>query len=76
MWVFRRDILKSLNLNAGDWNLSPQIKINAARSSDIRFAEYSIVEHPRMGETKQSYLKTGFSHAFWILKNRFFANTP
>lgn len=75
MWAFRKDIVEDLHLNAGDWNLSPQIKINAARNRRIRFAEYSIVERPRMGETKQNYLKTGFSHAFWILRNRFIIGT-
>jgi hypothetical protein len=55
----------------GDWNLSPQIKLNAACNPNIRFTEYSIKQRLRKGETKQDYFKTGFSHAFWIFKNRF-----
>ena len=71
MWVFKKEVRNKLGLNMGDWNLSPQIKINAVTNPKIKFEEYSIVQHERMGETKQDYFKTGFSHAFWIFKNRF-----
>ncbi len=71
MWLFRREVRELLNLSMGDWNLSPQIKINAATNPDISYDEYSINQRQRLGETKQNYLKTGFSHAWWILKNRF-----
>ena len=73
MWVFKKDIRDDLKLTMGEWNLSPQIKINAATNPDIAFAEYSIAQHQRLGETHQNYFKTGFSHAVWILKNRFSA---
>jgi glycosyltransferase involved in cell wall biosynthesis len=71
MWVFRQEVKKELQLTMGDWNLSPQIKLNAARNPNIRFTEYSIKQRLRKGETKQNYFKTGFSHALWIFKNRF-----
>ena len=71
MWLFRKDIRNDLNLTMGEWNLSPQIKINAARSKKIKFAEYNISQEQRLGETKQNYFETGFKHAMWILKNRF-----
>ncbi len=71
MWVFKRPIVKKLNLTMGDWNICPQIKINAYRDPKISFGELSIAQHERQGESHQQYLKTGFSHAFWILKNRF-----
>lgn len=69
MWVFKKKIVKDLALTMGEWNLSPQIKLNAAVHPSIRFAEYNIKQHERKGETKQKYLKTGLSHATWILKN-------
>ena len=75
MWVFKKDIRDDLKLTMGEWNLSPQIKINAATNPDIAFAEYSIAQHQRLGETHQNYFKTGFSHAVWILKNRFSAQS-
>jgi len=71
MWIFRQSIKKKLRLTMGDWNLSPQIKLNAATNTEIKFAEYPIRQRRREGETKQNYFKTGFSHALWILKNRF-----
>jgi len=71
MWVFKKDIRDQLRLSMGDWNLSPQIKINAATNPAIEFAEYSIAQHQRMGESHQNYFKTGLSHAMWILKDRF-----
>lgn len=70
MWAFRKEVKNKLNLTEGDWNLSPQIKINAARNKKISFGEYHIAQRDRYGDTKQSYFKTGLSHALWILKNR------
>lgn len=71
MWFFKKEVRDDLHLTMGDWNLSPQIKINAARSKAIRFTEYNIAQAQRSGETKQNYLKTGLSHAGWIFCNRF-----
>lgn len=71
MWVFRQEIRNDLHLTKGEWNLSPQIKINAARNKSIKFKEYSIAQRQRLGDTKQNYLKTGMSHAWWIFMNRF-----
>lgn len=71
MWVFKGDIKDKLQLTMGEWNLSPQIKINAATNSDIAFGEFSIKQHIRMGESHQNYFETGFRHAMWILANRF-----
>lgn len=71
MWVFRRQIIKKLALTEGDWNLSPQIKINAATHPKIAFQEFSIAQHQREGESHQQHFKTGMSHLHWIAKNRF-----
>lgn len=73
MWVFKKDARDELRLTMGEWNLSPQIKINAATNPRIKFREYPIIQHQRLGETKQNYFKTGFAHAIFILKNRFTA---
>lgn len=70
MWLFRRPVRSKLNLTMGEWNLSPQIKLNAALHPNIKFAEHSIAQHQRMGESHQAHVKTGFSHLFWIFKNR------
>lgn len=71
MWVFKKSVLSKLNLTMGDWNLSPQIKLNAAQHSKIRFAEYPIAQHQRHGQSHQNYLRTGLSHTWWIFKNHF-----
>jgi len=70
MWVFRKDIREQLQLTMGDWNLSPQIKLNAACNLDIAYGEFSITQHDRLGATHQHYIKTGLSHLLWIFKNR------
>lgn len=70
MWVFRREIAPELKLTMGEWNLSPQIKINAMLSPKVNFSEYSIAQHQRMGESHQAHYKTGFQHLWWIFKNR------
>lgn len=70
MWVFRRSITKELNLTMGDWNLSPQIKLNASLNPKIAFSEFGIAQHQRRGQSHQAHFKTGLSHLFWILRNR------
>jgi glycosyltransferase involved in cell wall biosynthesis len=74
MWVFRKEIADKLALTMGEWNLSPQIKINAALHPDIAFSEYSIAQHQRLGESHQAHYKTGFQHLWWIFKNRLRTN--
>lgn len=71
MWVFKKSIRSKLKLTMGDWNLSPEIKVNAAVHKAIRFGEFPIVQHRREGETKQHYIKTGLSHLTWLVTNRF-----
>jgi glycosyltransferase involved in cell wall biosynthesis len=71
MWVFKRSIAGKLALTKGEWNLSPQIKLNAILHPEINFSEYSIAQHQRMGESKQAHYKTGFQHLWWIFENRF-----
>lgn len=71
MWVFERSVVPRLHLTEGDWNLSPQIKINAKQYLDTGFAEIKIEQKLRQGESKQNYFKTGMRHMLWIAKNRF-----
>ena len=71
MWVFKADIRDKLNPQMGDWNICPELKINAFTNPSIKFGEYSISQHRRLGQSHQHYFKTGISHALWILKYRF-----
>lgn len=70
MWVFRREVIPALELSAGDWNLSPQIKLHAWAALGERFAEYKVSQRVRLGSTKQHYFRTGMSHLLWILRAR------
>lgn len=73
MWVFNKTAKKHLNLTMGEWNLSPQIKLNAALHPKINFSEHNIAQHQRMGDSHQAHFKTGFQHLWWIFLNRFFS---
>lgn len=70
MWVIRRSVRDDLALTEGNWNLSPQIKINAALNPKINYQEFNIRQKKRYGKTHQQYFKTGFSHAYWLLANK------
>lgn len=76
MWLLDSKAKDNLNLTMGDWNLSPEIKLSAACNPSLVFDEYHIIQHRRLGSSHQNYFKTGLSHAFWILKNRFFSFRP
>ncbi|WP_236632756.1 glycosyltransferase family 2 protein [Bifidobacterium xylocopae] len=71
MWVFKKSVVPDLRLSAGDWNLSPQIKLNAFSVLGKKAAEVKIHQLKRYGQTKQNYVRTGLGHAWWIAKNRF-----
>ncbi|KAB7786813.1 glycosyl transferase family protein [Bifidobacterium cebidarum] len=71
MWIFTKDVVAQLHLTEGDWNLSPQIKLNAYEALGTKFKELKITQKMRYGETKQNYFKTGLRHLFWIARNRF-----
>jgi glycosyltransferase involved in cell wall biosynthesis len=71
MWIFDKSIVSSLKLTEGDWNLSPQIKINAALNPDIRFSEFNIYQYKRYsGSSHQQHFKTGLKHMVWLFTNR------
>jgi glycosyltransferase involved in cell wall biosynthesis len=71
MWVFKKEILKKLNLREGGWDLSPEIKMAALADPTIKFGEYHIAHFVRNGAlSKQVIWKTGVGHAFYIFKRR------
>lgn len=69
MWVMNKKSAKLLAPTSGDWNYSPEIKLDALTNPNIRFAEYHIDHFERENEpSKQQIWKTGMSHALFILK--------
>jgi glycosyltransferase involved in cell wall biosynthesis len=71
MWVFRRSILKEMKLESDGMAFSEEIKIEAIRSSRIRFGEISIMYSSRLGETKLNPWRDGLQNVAFLLKKRF-----
>lgn len=71
MWVLRREAIPLLDLTPGDWNFSLSIKGSAALNPKLRFLGTHIPYHDRhWGSSKQSLLRTGLSHLFFLLNWR------
>jgi len=63
---------KKLNINNGEWNFSPAIKLAAIMNPDIQFSEYHISHDVRLnGMSKQNIWATGINHLLYIAKRRF-----
>lgn len=71
MWVFRRAILKQMHLEADGMAFSEEIKIEALKSSAIRFGEISIVYSSRLGEMKLQPWRDGIQNLIFLVKKRF-----
>jgi glycosyltransferase involved in cell wall biosynthesis len=71
MWVFRRAILKDMKLISDGMAFSEEIKIEALKSSRIRFAEISIMYTSRLGEIKLNPWRDGFYNLWFLIKKRF-----
>src|SRR5579863_6814213 len=71
MWVFRRSILKDMHLESDGMSFSEEIKIEALKSSRVRFIEISIMYSSRLGEIKLNPWRDGFNNLFFLVKKRF-----
>lgn len=71
MWVFRRSILKEMNLVSDGMAFSEEIKIEALKSSRVRFAEISILYSSRLGEIKLNPWRDGFANLWFLVRKRF-----
>ncbi|MFZ2024709.1 MAG: glycosyltransferase family 2 protein [Microgenomates group bacterium] len=71
MWIAKRETLKELAVTSGDWNFSPEIKLNALTHPRVTFDEYHIDHFLRAKEpSKQQIWKTGMQHALYIVSKR------
>lgn len=71
MWIAKRETLKELGTTSGDWNFSPEIKLNALTHPHVAFDEYHIDHFVRAKEpSKQQIWKTGIQHAVFIVYKR------
>ncbi len=71
MWIFRSAIYPLLDLRSDGMPLSEEIKISAMRNPQIRFDEYHVNYHPRVGEVKLNKWKDGFDNLLYLVKLRF-----
>src|SRR5271155_2427173 len=71
MWVFRRSILSGMSLTSDGMAFSEEIKIEALKSSRVRFAEISIQYSSRLGEIKLNPWRDGFYNLWFLIKKRF-----
>ena len=71
MWVFRRSILEHMTLESDSMAFSEEIKIEALKHPDIRFAEISIQYSSRLGEIKLNPWRDGFYNLYFLVKKRF-----
>ncbi len=76
MWVFRRSILRHMNLVADGMAFSEEIKIEALRNRGIRFAEISILYTSRLGEIKLNPWRDGLANLLFLIRKRFSAKGP
>jgi len=71
MWVFRRSILADMKLISDGMSFSEEIKIEALKSSKVRFGEISIMYTSRLGEIKLNPWRDGFQNLWFLVKKRF-----
>ena len=71
MWVFRRSILAEMKLDSDGMAFSEEIKIEALRSSRIRFEEIPVQYSSRLGEIKLNPWRDGFHNLWFLLRKRF-----
>jgi glycosyltransferase involved in cell wall biosynthesis len=71
MWVFRRSILSGMRLESDGMAFSEEIKIEALKSSKIRFGEIAILYTSRLGEIKLNPWRDGFQNLWFLVKKRF-----
>lgn len=69
MWIFRREILKDLNLTSDGMPFSEEIKIESWRKFKCR--EIPIEYRERKGEVKLNTWKDGFKNLIFLIKKRF-----
>ena len=70
MWVFRSALYRELAPKSDGMPFSEEIKIKAIRHPRVRFEEYHIRYHPRIGEVKLEKWRDGFRNLSYLVKLR------
>lgn len=69
MWVFRKSLLKKMNLTNDSWPFSGEIKIEAWKNG--KFIEVPVIYRKRRGESKIRSWKVGWENIKFLFKKRF-----
>lgn len=67
MMIFKKDILKKINLESGDMPLSQELKIKTILAG-FKFAEINIPYYSREGESKLFPIKHGIKNTLYLFK--------
>ena len=71
MWIYRSKVYPLMKLTSDGMAFSEEIKIEAIRSKQIRFDEYHVSYHQRIGEVKLEKWRDGFENLLFLVKKRF-----
>ena len=71
MWVYRSNVYPKFNMTSDGMAFSEEIKIEAMRAPGVRFGEYHIDYHPRVGEVKLQKWRDGFRNLLFLVQKRF-----
>jgi len=70
MWIFRKEILKKINLVSDGMPLSEEIKIECFRNKDIKAKEVSVPYRPRIGDIKLNTWGDGRKNMMYLFRKR------
>lgn len=70
MWIFKKEILKIIKLNAGGMPLSEEIKMEVVLNKRLKFKEFHIDYNERTGKTKLKIFRDGLDNLHFLFKKR------
>ncbi len=72
MWAFKSSIYKDFKMTSDGMPFSEELKIEAIISPDVKFEEFHIDYHERIGEVKLNMWEDGIRNLLFLVKKRFF----
>lgn len=70
MWIFKKEILKMIKLNAGGMPLSEEIKMEIVLNKMFKYKEFHIDYNERTGKTKLKIFRDGLDNLYFLFKKR------
>lgn len=71
MWAFYSDTYKKLGPRSDGMPFSEELKIEAILAKDVKFDEFHIDYHERIGEVKLNMWSDGLENLLFLVKRRF-----